>query len=591
MKLSRIYSNKNSQFHNIKFNDGFNVIFAEITDKSKAEKDTHNLGKTLLISVIDFLLLKKIKNKSEFFLTKGGFEDYVFFAELKLNNGKYLIIKREVNVPSKISFKMNEHKLDGFQIQHDYDEENVPLEKAQHKLNDILEFDVLPKWIYRKSVTYFLRSQNDFTDVFELNKYKRKHKDWKPLMFDLLGFNGEIIQEKYELEDEKKELKTKLDTLQREADINIDERDKIAGLLAITSDDRDKIAGSIDKFNFYDSDKAINQKIVEEIDGKIRALNTKRYGLSYEIKKIERSLSANQDTIDLNKLKNLYNDVEIYFPDQLVHDYKMLLDFKNAITDERNKVLRENFKIVTRDFNILDEELKTLEIQKEGLLSYLTEKDSYSKFKEIQKQLAKKEADMIRLNDKLEAIDKTSKFASNIETKHNDIDNKVKEIRDSISEQKHSDIRKIFNSIIEEILDRNALISLKQNSVGNVNFDAKIQNPRNLTITSEDDGNTYKKLLCMAFDLSILIHYANKSFYRFVYHDGALEALDDRKKIKYLSFIRKICSEYNLQYIITLIDSDLPTDENGNIVKFQDDEISLKLHDKDDSGKLFKISF
>lgn len=592
MKLCKIYSNNNAQFHNIEFNEGLNVILAKITDKSRTEKDTHNLGKTLLISIIDFLLLKKVNYKEKFFLTKGGFEGQVFFTELELNNGKYLIIQRGVDSPSKISFKINEYKLDGFQTQLNFDEENLPLSKAQQKLNKYLGFDVLPTWPYRKTVTYFLRTQNDFRDVFKLDKFKSKDKDWKPLMFDLLGFDGAVIREKYDLEDEKSQFENKLETLQQEADINIEERDKIAGLLDIKSDDKKKIEEKIDKFNFYEKDKAINQELVEEIDSKIQLLNTKRYNLSFEIKKIESSLSANPDTINLNKLQNLYEDVKVYFPNDLVHDYEMLLDFKNTITEERNKFLRENYKSIKQEFNIVDIELKELEAQKEGLLSYLIEKDSYSKFKETQKQLATIEADIIRLKDKLEAIDRTSLFVRDIKTKQNDIDDKIKEIKDLIDEQKHAEIRKIFNNIIEEVLNTNAVISLKQNKkMGNVEFEANIQNPTDLTITAEDSGNTYRKLLCMAFDLSILINYANKSFFRFVYHDGALEALDDRKKIKFISLIRRECSKNNLQYILTLIDSDLPKDENENIIKFPENEICLKLNDRDNSGKLFKKSF
>ncbi len=591
MKLSKIYSNKIAQFHNIEFNEGLNVVLAEITDKTKTEKDTHNLGKTLLISIIDFLLLKTINKKAKYFLTKGGFEEQTFFTELKLNNGKYIIIRRGVDNLTKISFKVNEYKLNGFQTQLNWDEENVSLDKAKQKLNEYLEFDVLPAWSYRKPVTYFLRTQNDFRDVFKLDKFKGRDKDWKPFMFDVLGFNGAVIREKYDLEDEKKELEKKIEILQQEADINIEERDKIAGLLDIKLDDKKKIEEKIDKFNFYENDKAINQELVENIDSRIQLLNTGRYSLSLEIKKIESSLSANQDTINLNRLKNLYKDVEIYFPIKLVHDYEMLLDFRKAITEERNKVLHGNLKKIKKEFGVLDTELKELEAQKEGLLSYLTEKDSYSKFKETHKQLAEIEAYVIRLKDKLEAIDRTSLFARDIETKQSDIDIKIKEIQVLISEQKHSELRKIFNSIIKEILNTNALLSLKQNNQGNVEFEANIQNPKDLTITAEDYGMTYRKLLCMSFDLSILIHYANQSFYRFVYHDGALEALDDRKKIKFLSLIRRICSEYNLQYILTLIDSDLPKDENGKIIKFPDNEVCLSLHDRDDSGKLFKNSF
>lgn len=591
MKFSKIYSNKITQFHNIEFNEGLNVVLAEIRDKSKTEKDTHNLGKTLLISIIDFLLLKTISRKVMYFLTKGGFEGQVFFAELKLNSGKYIIIRRGVDNPTKISFKINEYKLEGFQTQLNWDKKNLPLDKAKQKLNEYLEFDVLPAWSYRKPVTYFLRTQNDFRDVFKLDKFKSRDKDWKPFMFDMLGFDGSVIRKKYDLEDEKKELEKKIDTLQQEADINIEERDKIAGLLDINLDDKKKIGDKIDKFNFYENDKAINQELVENIDSRIQLLNTERYRRSFEIKKIESSLSANQDTINLNNLKKLYKDVEIYFPDKLVNDYEMLLDFRKTITEERNKVLHGNLEKIKKELGILDNELKKLEKQKEELLSYLTEKDSYLKFKETHKQLAKIEADIIRLEDKLEAIDRTSLFARDIEIKQSDIDGKIKEIHVLIGEQKHSEIRKIFNSIIKEILNTNALLSLKQNKQGNVEFEANIQNPKDLTITAEDYGTTYRKLLCMSFDLSILIHYANQSFYRFVYHDGVLEALDDRKKIKFLSLIRRICSKYNLQYILTLIDSDLPKDENGKIIKFSDNEVCLWLHDRDDSGKLFKKSF
>lgn len=119
MKFCKIYSNREDRFHNTEFHEGLNVILAEITDKSKTEKDTHNLGKTLLISVCDFLLLKAINDKSKFFLTKGGFEEQLFFAELRLNSGKYLIIRREVDNPTKIFFKINEYKLNKFQTQHD----------------------------------------------------------------------------------------------------------------------------------------------------------------------------------------------------------------------------------------------------------------------------------------------------------------------------------------------------------------------------------------------------------------------------------------------------------------------------------------
>jgi len=56
MKIRRIYCGDKDRFHNIVFSDGFNVIQADITDRRDKKKDTHNLGKTLLIHLIDFLI-------------------------------------------------------------------------------------------------------------------------------------------------------------------------------------------------------------------------------------------------------------------------------------------------------------------------------------------------------------------------------------------------------------------------------------------------------------------------------------------------------------------------------------------------------
>jgi uncharacterized protein YydD (DUF2326 family) len=51
MKLSQLYAN--NKFKNIVFNDGLNLILAKVTKKLDLNKDSHNLGKTTLIAVID----------------------------------------------------------------------------------------------------------------------------------------------------------------------------------------------------------------------------------------------------------------------------------------------------------------------------------------------------------------------------------------------------------------------------------------------------------------------------------------------------------------------------------------------------------
>ncbi|MBA7525984.1 hypothetical protein ES705_18144 [subsurface metagenome] len=135
------------------------------------------------------------KNKDKLFRNDIFIGQY-FYGEFKLNNGKFLIIKRSIDTPTKISFKLNNVKLNDFLTNITWDIEDLSLKKAKEQLNEYLSFDILNNWSYRKSITYYLRSQQDYLDVFKLNKFKGKHKDWKPFVFDLLGFNGELKQKR-----------------------------------------------------------------------------------------------------------------------------------------------------------------------------------------------------------------------------------------------------------------------------------------------------------------------------------------------------------------------------------------------------------
>ena len=583
MKISKIYSNKN--FKNIEFNENFNAIVAFI--ESDKKEDTHNLGKTSLIRVIDFLLLSNFEKSTDKLLGNDIFIGQEFYGELKLNNGKYLLIKRSINTPTKISFKLNDSKLNDFELDIDWDEE-LTLKKAKARLNEYLDFNILPNWDYRKSITYFLRSQQDYLDVFKLNKFKGKHKDWKPFVFDLLGFDGKLILEKLEIEEEIDLLKGKVKTLKLEAQIDTSEKDRLEGLLEIKRNELFEVRTLIDRFNFFKEDIRTNKELVEEIDVQLQAFNTDRYRISYEINKIESSLSDIIDDIDNKTISNLFEEVNLYYPQQLKKEYNDLINFQKSLTIERKKYLLETLTELKKEYLDLNTKIKEIENQKGELLSLLTQKDSYQKFKEYQKKTISLEVEVERIDDKIQAIDNSLIIENDITEKKESIASHILALKEALTERKHSSINKIFNSIIKEILDTNALISLKLNNQGNIEFNADYQNKVDLLNTSESQGTTYKKLLCVAFDLSLLVNFSDKSFYKFVYHDGVLEGLDDRIKIRYIKLVKELCEKYDLQYIVTLIDSDLPKDMPNLI---EENDICLRLNDKDNNGKLFLNSF
>lgn len=160
------------------------------------------------------------------------------------------------------------------------------------------------------------------------------------------------------------------------------------------------------------------------------------------------------------------------------------------------------------------------------------------------------------------------------------------EKRNSDPNSLFSAIRVFFSEIVEEVIDRKALLSVSPNQLGHLEFKAEILDESG-NATSADLGYTYRKLLCIAFDLAVLRAHLDEKFPRFVYHDGVFESLDDRKKENLLGAIRRY-AELGLQSVVTLIDSDLPARTDEEPV-FAAAEVVLTLHDEGDAGRLFKM--
>lgn len=586
MKLVKVFSD--GQFKNVIFNGEYNIILATIHDKEN-KKNTHNLGKTSLLIVIDFLLLSKFSNKSPI-LSNKTFENQTFYLEILLNSGEYLVIKRGIAEPSKISFRLSNEPLADFKEPTRWDEIRMPFDAARKYLNSHLQYDVLPNWSYRKSISYFIRTQKDYDDVFQLNKFKGKHITWKPFVFDLLGFDGSLIKQKLECDEKIEAKKKEINILQHQASVNIAEKDKILGLIDIKTEEKKKVEEEIDRFNFYTKDSAITKELIDSIDSQLQSLNAERYKLGYEIRKIKSSLEHVSTVVRLDKLKELYTEVGIFFPEVLSKKYDELEKFTQAISSEREKYLRENLIILKKEYEDIDDKIKSKEKERSNRIVMLTEADAYDKFKAYQKDLANIEGEINLLREKLRLIDNSSIIEEEIENLQEQKKLYISEIRDAINKRAHAEINRIFNQIITEIVGTNAIISIKQNTDGNVEFEADYQTSTQIT-TSEADGTSYKKLLCVAFDLALLIHYSKQSFYRFVYHDGVLEGLDDRIKQRLLNVTQRLCKEHNLQYILTLIDSDIPRDVKGDGYKFPIGTICLNLDDKNDQSKLFERSF
>jgi len=592
MILTKLYSNMDKQFDPILFHRGLNIVMGEIRLPENMEKDTHNLGKSTLASLLDYCLLK---GKSQnFFLFKHFdiFKEFVFYLEIEYDDGKYLTIKRSVENNTKVSLLKHTEKNRNFvHLSNDeWTHSSFPsFAGAKLELDSILNLEVVKPWDYRMPVSYALRSQDDYSDVFQLRKFAGKHIKWKPYLSKLLGLNATLVQSQYELKDEVEEIKKQKNRLKTDLNGFTDSLDKLEGLILIKSEDSEKIKKQLDDFDFEIEDSKVNQSLVEDIDTQLSVLNKNKYYISSGIEKLEKSLNKDKIVFSSKEAKTIFEEAGILFEGQLQKSYDELIQFNKDITKERQNYLKEELEELKAELEEANEGIKSLNIKRSQALYFLKDSGVIDKYKTLSNKLIKLDAELLTLKNQEAKLIEYEEVKTKEKTLQGKIDANRISIANNVKESKHkesiySQIKLNFNAIIKTVLEKEALISINQNEAGNLEFKEEILDTKG-NETSESDGHTYKKLLCMAFDLAVNKVYMKKNYTHFIYHDGFLEKIDNRKKEKFIKLVRNM-SKDNFQYIGTLIDSELP---NGDRSIFQDDEIVLTLHDDGDDGKLFKI--
>lgn len=602
MKLSKLYCS-DERFKNIKFNlKGLNVIYADVKSNPIEKKNSHSLGKTRLAEIIDYLLIKKIDKKHFLFKKKGEdisiFNDFVFYLEIQLNSGEFLTIRRCVKQHTKTSFSLSSTSTLNFTPPTEWIEEDLGYEKAKEFLNEVLAFDFFQdkSYPYRKAVSYSIRKQQDYEDVYKLSKFARgKDVDWKPFMFDLLGFDGETLEKKYRDEENIKNIAENIDSLKKDFSVNENSRDEIVAQLAINEGKANKIEKDIDAFNFYEQDKTLIKEGIEDIESKISQLNTTSYNLNYEIEKLQTSIK-NNFAFNINKVEKVFKEAKMFFPNNLKNNYEDLLSFNKELTKERNKYIKEVLNDKKNRLKIINNELYELNKKKENLLVFLQDTDTFNKFKVYQRNLSKIQGEIISLQGRIKVIDTIIQKEKDIENFNKGLEKSIeilKELQQNTDKNtRYNDIRSKFSQYFEEVMNEDAYISWSLNTNNNVDFTPpKIKTKDSSIDTAKDEGKTYRKILCVMFDLAVLTSYNLESYFKFVYHDDVLSQQDNGIKKRLLELIRNLSLQYDFQYILSVIKSDLPTDENDKPIFFDKDEIILELNDKDEIGTLFGFVF
>lgn len=599
MQISQIYSNQDNVFSPIIFNSGvdaatINVVFAKVTRPKSRDGDSHNLGKTTLIHLIDFLLLKNIAGGLHFLeMHADRFRDFVFFIEIALQGGRYITVRRSVAEQTKIAFKTHGEKYLDCRTVDDsgWDHWAVALDRAREILDSYLDLRAISPWGFRKGVSYFLRTQEDYRDYFQIQKFVQgKDREWKPYLARMLGLNFEAVAEKYKLDDTIEELTRLREIKKSEIALANQDRGELVTRVEIMRDEIEQIDAQLDSFDFQQEERRISKHVVQKVESEISAINTELYDLDSDIAQLERSISRGIK-FDLDRIKSIFEESSVAFPDAIARSYDDLVDFNRRLTRERNAAIKGQIRNLTQQKDVLLVRHQELNDERQRLLEVIREADTFRKYKALQKEQAAKHADLSYIESQLGRVDEVEALDRELREQRRIRDELITAIEIGLQRGSatKTNVTQLFNRYVKQVLNINGVFSVSKNKLGNLEFEIKTTDAFG-TATSQDKGHSYHMLLCALFDLAVLKALENFPFYHFVYHDGIFEGLDNRVKLRLLETIRSVIASGKIQYILSIIDSDLPRDANDKPIHFSDDEVVLTLHDQGNQGRLFRMA-
>jgi uncharacterized protein YydD (DUF2326 family) len=572
----------------------FNVIFAEVKRRRSKQTDSHNLGKTTLIALIDFMLLKDITGSDHFLAKhKERFHNFVFFFELAIHGGGFVTIKRSVATPTAISLKRSESSIaDARKIpSEEWDHRDISLTAARQTLDAYLNLKMVSPWDYRTGVSYFLRTQADYAEYFQIQKFMQgKDRAWKPYLAGILGLDHEAVARKYEVEDQIAEKTAEREKRVQEIEVQNQDRGELVTRIEIARDEIAQIDERLDGFDFHDVELQINKRVVDAVETRVTEIGKDLYNLDVDIAQLENSIVSGIK-FDLKRIKQIYDESKVLLPDSIVKSYEDLLQFNRSLTRERNKELRNRITELRVERDTLEAEHRQQSQERQRLLSIVQQADTFKKYKALQREQGERRGNLNFLEGQLARVDAVTDIDRALRTLRSEKDKATTAVETSLEKGStiNAAVTRYFNRYVKQILGINGEFIVSLNSSGNIDFEIRTKDMVGVD-TSQDQGHSYHRMLCALFDLAVLKSLEDTPFYHFVYHDGIFEGLANSMKIRMLELLREITKSGKIQYIFSIIDTDLPRSvEDQTQIKFGAAEIVLALNDQGDKGRLFKM--
>jgi uncharacterized protein YydD (DUF2326 family) len=579
-------------FKSLRFQEGLNILLADVTAKSTEKQTRNSAGKTSMIEIVHFLLGADADKNSLF--KKPEIVAHSFTVEFGIN-GKRIKVTRSGADDKRLLVSKEQADAIGLAAMRDDETglEFVSVEGWKEFLGQTwfkipanrkgTEFDGSFTPSFRSSISYFVRRRKNggYSNIQKQNENQQPW-DWQVNLSYLLGFDWKVPQAIQDLRARKKGLSNLRQAIKAGELGNIfGTSGEIRPELVRTEERIAQLKTRIDSFQVLDS--------YREMADRVSQIKTRMTEITVDLALVKETIAYLTNSIRDEKppayaaVESLYNQAGIQLPEVALRRFDQVREFQQSVVSNRRRYLEEEIEAAKTTQSAIESELADADVQKSQILVLLDGKGAFEDLMAMHEEFATTSNRADALRTKLQNANILENKVAQTKRDNADLEMRLQE-----------DHKRSENAIkYATVKVDHAIAELYDDRTGNLVVTPSKNGPQ-IDILIQGGGNKGGIDLMKIFCFDTMLYEAVSDRLGgpgFLIHDSHLfDGVDVRQVRGAILFGAKTAAAHNGQYIITMNSDELSASGVESEAVVANAVLPVRLTD-DETGGLFGFRF
>lgn len=577
-------------FKTLSFKRGLNILLADTKDKGANRKTRNSAGKTSFLLIVDFILGANC-DKNSLFRSEALIDEF-FRAKFAFGD-RIIEVERSGSEPNKVFILLGKEFF-GSNLRADSSTSRKYISNGDWKRILGYEYFGIPKNsvsterddrfrpTYRALVKYFVRLNIDGGFQHPNKSYGNQQTySWQACLSFLLGLEWRIAKSFQEVREKEKTL----GTLKRAAAGGVigDVVGSVAALrpeMVIAERRANKKREEIASFQVLEAYNDLTDAAAEQ-QRSLQESSRNLVSLKETLKFLKEAVSSEQPARQMD-VRTLYEASGIELPELALRRFEEVERFQESIIQNRSLHLQTEIEQTEREIEKEQNQLSSLGQSRKRILSSLEGKGAFEDLVEMQRELARLEAEYARIKERFAAAEALE--SDKAELKVDRI-----ELQRRLQADHNTHVDKI-NLVILRIAE--LIAALYENRKGRFEVSATENGPDFDIKIAGDRGTGIRNMEVFCMDMALFESVSNRGRGTgFLIHDSHLFDGVDARQIATAISIGKQMADNHGQYIVTLNSDVFESLTFSEELEIEQYLIGTRLSDDGETSGLFGKRF